>query len=372
MTSTPIRCRTRSALPFACAITLAACFAWFAASPAHAQRTAKKASQDSNQQRNKDIEVTKIWAQAPHNAFTDLIRWNGRFYCAFREGSGHVPGTKGSDGETRVISSADGAKWQSVAHFKEQGIDLRDPKLSITPGDRLMVLIGGSYYKGTKIQRRLTRVAFLDKEQTDVPKSIPTVIDKKIASPNDWLWRVTWRDGVGYGTVYQANRPERGQFEGPWGFHLVKTTDGVNYQLVKSFDLAGAPGEAAILFRRGGRMMMVVRNLDFMSLGFSAPPYTEWEWKKRPYYLGGPDLIQLPSGAVLLGTRLMKGRDRHTIVGSLTDDGQFTERVRLPSGGDTSYPGMILYEDKLWVSYYSSHEGRTSIYLAKIPLSAFD
>jgi len=29
---------------------------------------------------------------------------------------------------------------------------------------------------------------------------------------------------------------------------------------------------------------------------------------------------------------------------------------------------LLVYEDKLWVSYYSSHEGRTSIYLAKIPL----
>ena len=29
-------------------------------------------------------------------------------------------------------------------------------------------------------------------------------------------------------------------------------------------------------------------------------------------------------------------------------------------------PGMVWHDDLLWMSYYSSHEGRTSIYLAKI------
>ena len=42
----------------------------------------------------------------------------------------------------------------------------------------------------------------------------------------------------------------------------------------------------------------------------------------------------------------------------------------LPSGGDTSYPGIIKVGDELWVSYYSTHEtGNASVYLAKIPLA---
>ncbi|MBX3731392.1 MAG: hypothetical protein KF791_02220 [Verrucomicrobiae bacterium] len=49
--------------------------------------------------------------------------------------------------------------------------------------------------------------------------------------------------------------------------------------------------------------------------------------------------------------------------------GRLTEFLALPSGGDTSYAGMVPHEDLLWVSYYSSHEGRTSIYLAKVRLS---
>jgi hypothetical protein len=40
--------------------------------------------------------------------------------------------------------------------------------------------------------------------------------------------------------------------------------------------------------------------------------------------------------------------------------------LTLPSGGDCSYPGMVWHDDRLWISYYSSHEGKTSIYLAKV------
>lgn len=39
-----------------------------------------------------EIEVTKIWDQGPHNAFTDLIRFKDAFYCTFREGTTHVKG----------------------------------------------------------------------------------------------------------------------------------------------------------------------------------------------------------------------------------------------------------------------------------------
>ena len=46
--------------------------------------------------------------------------------------------------------------------------------------------------------------------------------------------------------------------------------------------------------------------------------------------------------------------------------GTLTEVLTLPSGGDTSYPGLVWHDGLLWVSYYSSHEGKTSIYLAKV------
>src|SRR5688500_6575869 len=92
------------------------------------------------------VSVQKIWDRAPHNAFTDLVRWRDRWYCAFREGDGHV----GGDGKLRVLTSANGAAWEAVALVAEEGIDLRDPKLSETPDGRLMMVAGGSVYRGGK------------------------------------------------------------------------------------------------------------------------------------------------------------------------------------------------------------------------------
>ena len=44
--------------------------------------------------------------------------------------------------------------------------------------------------------------------------------------------------------------------------------------------------------------------------------------------------------------------------------------VVLPSGGDCSYPGLAVGPDgQLFVSYYSSHVGKTSIYFARLKMA---
>src|SRR5207244_2147607 len=101
---------------------------------------------DAQAQAPQLVSVAKIWDKAPHSAFTDLLRWRGKWYCVFREAEAHV----GGDGKLRVLESTDGKSWQAVALIAEDGIDLRDPHLSITPDDRLMIVAGGSVYRGTK------------------------------------------------------------------------------------------------------------------------------------------------------------------------------------------------------------------------------
>ncbi len=129
-------------------------------------------------------EVTKVWDRGKHNAFTDLVRFKDRWYCSFREGDAHV----GGDGELRVLSSADGTQWESVALLAEKGIDLRDPKLSVTADGRLMVVAGGSVYEGKKLLGRQPRVAF----SKDGRQWTPT---KRVLGEGEWLWRVTWHGG---------------------------------------------------------------------------------------------------------------------------------------------------------------------------------
>lgn len=308
--------------------------------------------------------IVKIWDRAPHNAFTDLARFRGKFYCTFREGTGHVPGTSGADGTIRVIVSEDGETWKSVALLADEGVDLRDPKLSVTPDGRLMLVMGGSYYDGTTLLKRHPRVAFSNAEGTSFGDPIPVKIDPAVSNDRDWLWRVTWHEGTAWGVVYQ-NKPGAA-----WGLHLVRGTDGIAYEAVTTFDLDGRPNESTVRFLPDGRMVIVTRREGSDTrgrVGHGRPPYREWTWSDLPIRLGGPNFCRLPDGTLILGTRNYQPRVS-TVLGRMTLDGGFTRLVELPSGGDTSYPGLLVHEDELWVSYYSSHEGRTSIYLARIPL----
>ena len=108
----------------------------------------------------KEIKVKKIWDQAEHNAFTDLIRFKGNYYCSFREGTGHVPG---ADGKIRILKSADGQDWKSVALLESEGFDLRDAGLSVTPDGRIMVITGGSIFYEKKLFFRFAYVSFFNK-----------------------------------------------------------------------------------------------------------------------------------------------------------------------------------------------------------------
>jgi hypothetical protein len=48
------------------------------------------------------------------------------------------------------------------------------------------------------------------------------------------------------------------------------------------------------------------------------------------------------------------------------DKGTLTKCLKFPSRKDTSYAGIVWSKGLLWMNYYSSHEDKTSIYLAKI------
>jgi hypothetical protein len=44
------------------------------------------------------------------------------------------------------------------------------------------------------------------------------------------------------------------------------------------------------------------------------------------------------------------------------------EVLALPSGGDTGGAGLAFHDGLVWVSYHSSHEGKTGIYVARVKL----
>src|SRR5438067_6645918 len=204
--------------------------------------------------------VTRIWDAGRHNAFTDLVRFGGRWFCTFREADAHV----GGDGKLRVLSSADGTRWESVALLAEAGIDLRDPKLSVTPDGRLMVVAGGSVYEGKTLKGRQPRVAF----SKDGREWTPT---RRVLGEGDWLWRVTWHGGKCYGVSYNASQRDTTAAKdaaksgsappGPadWKLKLWVSADGEKYDLLTHLDVPGHPNETTLRFGPGGEMVALVR-----------------------------------------------------------------------------------------------------------------
>lgn len=314
--------------------------------------------------------VKQIWGNGSHCAFTSIERFKGRYYCTFREGATHIFDSNGNaEGKVRILASEDGEKWETVAFVGKEGFDLRDPKLSITPDGKLMVTIGGSIYRNRKLEGCVPHVMFSE-DGTTFSTPQPMELDKKMHTGHDWLWRVTWYDGVGYGISY--SKASNNEIK----IHLMKTTDGVKYELVKSFNHDGYPNEATVRFLPDGRMAILLRRDggDYHAMwGLSQAPYTDWEWKKLEFGLGGPDFIVLDDDHLVAGGRTFHiGSAAHTTLFTGKNNGQFVDRIVLPSGGDNSYPGLLISGNELWVSYYSTHETKNaSIYLAKIPLELF-
>ncbi len=300
------------------------------------------------------LSVEKIWDQGGHNAFTDLTRFKNRWFCTFREAEGHVKG----DGKIRIISSPDGNAWESVGLLAEDGIDLRDPKISITPDNRLMIVMGGSVYQNNELVGRQPRVAF---SQDGTTWSAP----QRILDEGDWLWRVTWHDGIAYGVSYNINSggPEE------WRLSLYRSTDGIHFEPVTKLDVPDRANETTLRFLPDGSMVALVRReagTKHCWIGTSKSPYTDWTWTETDYQIGGPNFVCLPDGSLWAAGRYYPG-GAQTVLARMTTT-SYEPVLTLPSGGDCSYPGLVWYDNVLWMSYYSSHEGKTSIYLAKIAL----
>ncbi|HHI68704.1 MAG TPA: exo-alpha-sialidase [Planctomycetes bacterium] len=316
------------------------------------------------------VQVRKIWDKAPHNAFTDLTFWKGKFYCVFREASAHVGGT---DGKIRVLVTKDGEKWTSAALLEEKGIDLRDPKICPTPRGDLMITCGGSDYSDG-LQEWHTRVAY----SKDGKKWTPPRRVRGIPS-NNRFFRLTWHKGWGWAAPnITGSDPWTGRVRSrERRTALYRTRDGMNYELVlPALPLPPLACEVTIRFKPDDTMVLLVREGSWSRRGFlclAKPPYRNFQVHAITHGMGGPNLLYLGKDKWLVGTREYPyerppgKKGTATVLLEVDEKGAWRRLLELPSGGDTSYPGFLLRGHTLWISYYSSHQGKTAVYLARLP-----
>ena len=187
---------------------------------------------------------------------------------------------------------------------------------------------------------------------------------QRVLEEGDWLWRVTWHDGRAYGASYKTLPGASSES----ALTLVSSADGRTFERVVSLSVPGMPNETTLRFMPDGEMVALVRREagDRSAwVGRSRAPYTNWTWRETTHQVGGPNFIRLPDGELWASGRRYPGGPA-TVVARMTLDGGYEPALTLPSGGDTSYAGMVWDANLLWVSYYSSHEGKTAIYLARV------
>ncbi|WP_437206891.1 sialidase family protein [Planctomicrobium sp. SH664] len=300
----------------------------------------------------KIVDVQKIWGEAPHNAFTDLLYHDGKWFCVFREGEKHIS----PDGALRVLTSDDAKTWKSAARVTAPDADLRDAKISVAPDGRLCLCGAGAWHdrKGSSHQS----FVWYSKDGTDWGEALP------IGDPDYWIWRLTWHDGKAYGIGYATmkNRSTR----------LYVSEDGKHFTtLVPQLNNEGYVNESSLLFLPDNSALAIIRRDGEQDttalLGVAKAPYTEWTFRSLKERVGGPQFLQLPDGRILVGGRRYPGGAKTQLWSLDPAQAKLTEIVTLPSGGDTSYPGLVYQDGFVWMSYYSTHENKkTDIYLAKI------
>ncbi|MFN3159330.1 MAG: exo-alpha-sialidase [Rubinisphaera brasiliensis] len=304
------------------------------------------------------VKVDRIWDKAAHNAFTDLIRYQGRWFCVFREGDAHVS----AYGKLRVITSETGQSWKSAALIEQQGADLRDAKITITRENQLMLSGAAAYPSNAKVRHQ--SMTWFSKDGHNWSAGYD------VGDPSVWLWRTTWHRGDAYGFGYGT-----GSNKGLLRFYRSKS--GKEFETwVRDLDISDYPNETALLFTPDEDAHCLLRRDGADStalLGRAEPPYRDWKWKNLGVRVGGPAMLQLPDERVVAAVRLYDGGARTSLCWVDLENGKLTEFLELPSGGDTSYAGLVWHQDRLWVSYYSGHEAdgsdfKTAIYLAQVQL----
>ena len=293
--------------------------------------------------------LKKITLNGHHNAFTDLIVFDQALFCCFRQASNHVSG----DGIICIVKLDMQGKKIGNSAIRIAYCDLRDPKLSISPDGKLILLAHARQLNvaNKQVSRNLTWVS---------QDGLSWSSAKKIAQDHWWLWRLRWHNAVAYGFAYNraANALDFYQGDPRRSFHKIAA----GALSLQQHNL-GYPNESDVVFDDRQCFALVRRDADTYTaqLGRSTFPFKQWVWQDLGFYLGGPVMVKLNSNTALVAGRIVYQQRLKTALFKLDlHSGKTSETLLLPSAGDNSYPGLTLHDNTLYLSYYSAHEGEPS------------
>ena len=295
-------------------------------------------------------EVRRLISNGNHNAFTAMVRWQDAYWLAFRQAASH----NSADGDLVVLRSTDGEEWNETLRLDVVQDD-RDPQFLAT--EKRLFLYDPAL-EGGKLTSYVTYTD--DGKNWSKPEAIykPTYIFWKPAIVGDRF----------YATAHVKSRDGKSR-----DVHLITSTDGIHWEQVSKIRGGNWESETTVHFTSPTRVLAFLRQKygsPQASVLTSEAPFTEWTEKPVPGgHFSGHAAYTFAGQNYFFSRAFDQGRENpQTMIYTFDEQGAMTPYCRLPSGGDCSYPAAVQVGDELLISYYSSHEGSTDIYLARVPL----
>ncbi len=321
------------------------------------------------------LEVRRVFDDENHNAFTDLCRFQGHIYLAFRscpDGHGISPNSS-----IVVLRSPDGKEWKPVFRFSVPDRDVRDPHFLVF--HNTLFVYTGTWLADPShpVQHDLNDHLGYAAWSTDgADWAGPRLLE---GTYGHYIWRAAAHDR----RAFLCGRRKRdfahrvrGESDAPiLQSVMLESDDGLIWR-TRAFFTEQRGDETAFLFEPGGEVLALVRGPHPLPAQIcrARPPYREWRRVSLDRNVGGPLLVKWGGHYLVGGRKTIEPARPVTTLYWLTGD-TLREVCELPSAGDNSYPGFVeTGTDTALLSYYSTHSPRhsgaagTAVFLAELRL----
>lgn len=163
-----------------------------------------------------------------------------------------------------------------------------------------MVILAAGVFKDGRYLTLRPFVAFSDKQGLNFSQLENVTFGRDISPTLDWIWRVTWHKGIGYGIMYSLHyEMKKGKRIRTMQASLLRTKNGRHFEKVSPIDIDGSPNESTIRFDKNNKMYILVRRETEDQMGViasSESPYKKWQFNKLNSRLGGPNFLFFKQG----------------------------------------------------------------------------
>lgn len=348
-------------------------------------------------------QITTVYDDGRHNAFTSIARWRGRYWLAFRQATSH----RALDGRIAVISSPDLLQWSDPVVVIDTPYDDRDPSVYVW---RDMLFVSAATFH-REWQEEENPWAGL-KQEYGVVTTLTATRDgadwepaRPVYEPDHFLWWALPVDGSLYGSArLRQVRVVEGREEKVYAAKLVRSEDGRQWETVSVISAERLGSETALAALPDGRLLAFVRH-DAKGadgrpeLKVARPPYLQWEPLYAFDFLTNGPCLGIVDGTVVASGRAffedpqtplvtpeIRPAQRGLLVMTVDPDGpHLTPQLLIPheapagrdaaskgsgKGPDISYAGIVdLGGGRFAMSYYDGlKDGPAHIKLAFLSL----